>query len=159
MKELKFKNIEKEIAKKKTLFNFYFDYKFSLKQLNKELTNSRILKPNTQEDVKERLFLMKNIDRIVKKIKIDKGGRQCCFSLNYKDNFFTRCPSLIHFQIDYYKLNMVVYMRSWNYLKNFQYDIQTMSLLLYLVSKKLNKCPNKITFVVYSLHLNPTKNK
>jgi thymidylate synthase len=146
MKEIKFKNLERELKKNKTLFNIYFDYDFQLPKVS--------INPDMQEDEDERLFLVNQINIIADKLRTDKFGRQCAFTLTY-DGFFTKCPSLIHLYKQNRTLKMTVYMRSWNFLRNFDYDIATFNLLMFLVAKKLNIKPSSITFICHSLHLNP----
>jgi len=111
---------------------------------------------NTNEDFDERAWYFEQFSKNIKRLYDNKKCRQLCVVRAYPETTLAQCISMMHLWVDCEgKLNLFVYMRSWNYLKNFDYDCQTFLLLLETFSKMLQFIEGKVEVTCNDLHLQP----
>jgi thymidylate synthase len=107
--------------------------------------------PPTEEDEKERNYLLSRIDDCIKILKKDKNSRRAVFS-NIYENKLCKCICLVHLYIRNDMLNIFEYYRSQDIEHNFMYDYITSIMLMKKASDALSINPGLITVRVMSLH-------
>jgi thymidylate synthase len=146
----------KLLDKKRVQYNiggkrYYCLFNRSLTILDDKFRNYQ---PPTWADHKERRYWIDKAKRAIKIISKDWHTRQACFVSVYNRLWMrARCIPMIHWYFTGSRLCMRVYMRSWNFEKNFKYDIDTFVLLRDYVAKELNFPTGAIIIDVMNLHM------
>lgn len=148
--ELTLEEIDSIIQQEEILKNF----SFTLTDKDRQFFCNSFKLVNTEEDFNERAWYFEQFSKNIRKMYINPKCRQLCVVREYPQTALGQCISMIHMWIDFdKKLNLTVYMRSWNYEKNFDYDCQTFLLLLETFSKILQKSEGKVEVICNDLHL------
>ncbi len=129
----------------------------------REILNVQFVLPNYMElknvpqhkcsvGIERQYFLMK-ARLAARMIRKDIGCRRACFPyIRNWGKFFCHCIAMVHFYSRASRLNMNVYVRSWEYNTFFDYDIDTLLLARQIAAKKLNMYEGEINVFVMSLH-------
>lgn len=153
MREIKYEEIDKELTEKKVLVNIFFS-------LNNFSKIKRVSLSPSKEDEEERDYIISRAEEMVIKLTNQTTQRKACFPLEKYG--FSKCPSLFHVFIENNKLNLNVYFRSWNYLKNFDYDTTSCILFIEKILEEgeflfkennMDVSLGEITFIVNNFHL------
>lgn len=114
---------------------------------HKRLTKS----PNEEDDKVERTFLVENFIKNFAVFKDDRNSRRLIFP-NLYPNGLGKCISSVSAFIRNEEIFINVYIRSQDFLNNFEYDCETLSFLMRTAIKTLSVKPGKITVFCNNLH-------
>lgn len=106
---------------------------------------------NEKDDKNEREFLIKTLNKNLNIFEDEINSRKLAFSNLYSNNL-CKCISLINVFIRDDKFFMNVYIRSQNFIRNFKYDCETMSILMRIGITAFNLKPGIITVFCANLH-------
>lgn len=139
-------DIEIDGKKYKELVNCIYEipYEPAILEIMKE--------PHTEDDEKERNYLLKRIDDCATTLKDDINSRRAVYCNLYENNL-AKCICLIQVFVRQNKLYINQYYRSQEFERNGRYDFQTATMLMRKASKLLNVEPGKVTVFVTSLHI------
>lgn len=140
----KFIREHKEIGRTLELVNFKVSYD-KVKQYDI---------PDQKNDVKERQWLLKEIDKAIDLINNEKFTRKAIIYNSFPGKLDHNCTNVFHLYFRENKLNLNVYARSINYDGNFEYDLSTFLMLLEKSCKKLKLKKGLVNLQIMSLHAN-----
>lgn len=140
-------------------FMFGKRYKY-LQNVQFSYSDFRLCRANipSKKDTIERTYLLSLADESIEYFEKDRNTRRACFCNtkvsghgNTKKNF-GNCLVMFHLYVIDNSLEMNVYSRSLNFIKNLDYDLNTFIQIINVVAKKLVLKPRKINVHVFNLH-------
>jgi hypothetical protein len=110
--------------------------------------------PDAAEDILERRKILLQFEEILPILEENNKSRRCVatFMTEKEGQLSYACPSLIHIFIEDDRVCIKAYFRSLNIKRNFEYDKNTLRLLLQQACESLGKLPNYIKIFIGCPH-------
>jgi len=139
------KSIVIDNKKYKELINISYELTFSTDFIFERIP------PHQPDDLNERQYLIRRLFDCISILENDKHSRRAAYA-NVYTNKMCKCISMVQVFIRDGNININEFYRSQHAIRNFDFDVQTASILMDMLTHELNVQPGKITVFVTSFH-------